>query len=240
MGKGWRVYLGLLIASILAIPLSTAASRAAKPKVVATHASELSVGLPSETVPKSEGDAYLQTLPENLRKELMEKGSVLIPETNETDDGGMAGYIKAVVIFEQNKPRAYELMVQPSNQVLFLPRLTKAQEIWHRNEGELTEFTLSAGPADVTFRTQHWFWPNFSRMEWALDPNHKNDIKVAEGFWQLYALNDKQCVGEYGTLVDTGLPVPTMLQSYFARKDVPEALDAFQKYINSNGKFRRE
>ena len=76
-------------------------------------------------------------------------------------------------------------------------------------------------------------------MEWALDPAYDNDVKVASGFWQVFALDEKTSVGEYGTVVDIGLPVPDALQGYLTRKDLPAALDAFQKYIESGGTWRR-
>lgn len=186
----------------------------------------------------SEGQRFINSLPAEVRQQLNTDRRVLLPE-DQSKDGAMAGYIKAVALFSQPKDRVYTLITDPSTQVLFLPRLEQSTTVRRTAEGELTEFHLAVSLATVKFRTQHWWWPNHSRIEWALDPSWDNDIKVAGGFWQVFALDEKTSVGEYGTQVDTGLPVPEALATYLTRKDMPAALDAFQKYIDSNGAWRR-
>lgn len=89
-------------------------------------------------------------------------------------------------------------------------------------------------------QTQHWYFPEYSRVEWLLNAEFENDIAQQIGFWQLYAAGDKYTVAEYGTLVDTGVAVPAKIQDILARRDIPKALDHFQRLINSNRTWLRD
>jgi hypothetical protein len=46
-------------------------------------------------------------------------------------------------------------------------------------------------------------------------------------------------VGEYGIQVDTGIPIPRRLMRHIQERRIPEAMREFQRYINSNGTFRK-
>lgn len=190
------------------------------------------------------GAAFLGTLSPDVREELKRERRVLLGEQKETEDGSYSGLIKAVALFEQPKQRVWELIVDTAMQEEYLPRLDDAEAVWSSAFGELTEFSLGVLWMDVEYRTQHWFYPEYSRVEWSLwdDPEEEweNDIAHQVGFWQLYYLTPNLTIGEYGTKVDTGVAVPQRLQDFFAKKDIPKALEAFQRYIDSDGSWRRD
>lgn len=188
----------------------------------------------------TEGAAYLATLKPDMRAALEKEGQVLFGEQKEGSGGSYGGYIRAVAFFKQPKARAFSLIIEPSLQPLYLPRLVSATAVEQPTNGELDEFTLKVLIAKFVFRTRHWFYPEHSRVEWSLEKNWKNDIDAQDGYWQLYAVTPELTVGEYGTMIDTGIAVPGWVQDMLARKDIPKALTAFRKYINSDGKFRRD
>jgi hypothetical protein len=189
---------------------------------------------------KTEGQIFLESLDPEIQKAVLKKGQTLLGEPKQTDNGSYAGYIKAVAIFKQPKQRVWELMVVPTKQPLYLPRLTGASTVDKPANGELVEFKLGVLFSTYKFYTRHWFYPEQSRVEWALDPDKESDIALQEGYWQLYALDENTTIGEYGTRVDTGVAVPQFLQDFFAKKDIPTALTAFRAYMDSDGKFRRD
>jgi len=152
---------------------------------------------------------------------------------------GMGGYIRAIVLFRQPKNRVYNLILKFNEQALFLPRLVLSRSVTRSTSGNLVHFRLKAFFFNVDFWTQHWMWPEYSRVEWSLAPGYKQDIDRAEGFWQLYALSAGETVASYGTKVDSGINVPAKLQDFFARRDVPDALEAFIHYIDSDGSWRK-
>ena len=227
----------LLLLACLLVALPAIAARARpSPKGVGEGASPVTETKMVGT--ETEGGRYLKKLDAKLRATLEKEGQVLIGEKAKST-GSYAGYIRAVALFKGDKERVYKLITEPLKQPLYLPRLTGAKSIEAPPQGELIRFTVKVLISSFTFNTRHWYYPEHSRVEWALDPSYKNDIAVQEGYWQLYAVSPQLTVGEYGTRVDTGVAVPDWVQEFLARQDIPEALTAFRNYINSGGTWRR-
>lgn len=228
-----------LFASLLLSRVGLAAE-AARP--ASRGSSPLASPIHSVVTADSPGARYIKSLTADQQKQLDKEGEILLGE-QKADSGGSGtygGYIRAVAIFHQNKKRVFELMTDTVTQALYLPHLTGATVMAHQPNGELTEFVLKIMWRTMKLHVQHWFYPEQSRSEWALDTTQANDIKAQEGYWQLFELGPDTTVGEYGTKVDTGLAVPAFIQNMFARADIPKALTAFRKYMDSNGKYRRD
>ncbi len=209
------------------------------PRGTGVGASPITLTLPGKG--DTEGATYLKSVTPEFRAQLEKDGQALLKEKDTSSpDKALAGYIKAVVIMKQPKARVFELIRDTTKQATYLPRLVGATAIEKPANGELTEFHIKFWFTSFTTRVQHWFYPEFSRVEWKLDPSFKNDIEAQEGFWQLYQLTADTTVGEYGTRVETGVHVPQNVQDFFARRDIPEAMAAFKKFIDSNGTYKRD
>ncbi len=191
---------------------------------------------PGTTTP---GASYLASLTPDVQKKLQAENQALMGE-EKADKGSYGGYIRAVAIFKQSKKRVFELMTDTAAQALYLPHIDSATVEARPPNGELTQFILKFIWKSVKFHVQHWFYPEQSRSEWALDPSAANDIKGQEGYWQLFELGPDLTIGEYGTRIETGIAVPKFIQDIFARADIPKALTAFRKYMDSNGTYRRD
>jgi hypothetical protein len=231
---------GLILTATTATAESPAVAsreRPAKPIEITRYASPVSAA--GIVDGKPEGVAFLSTLSPELQAKLKTDKKVLLGEPD-SSKGSYGGLIKAVVLFNQSKPRVFELITQPSRQVTYLPRLTKSDTIWRSPFGELMDFNVKVLFVSMSFQTQHWYFPEYSRVEWLLNPEFDNDIAQQIGFWQLYAAGDNYTVAEYGTLVDTGIAIPQRIQESLARRDIPKALDHFQIYINSDGTWTRD
>ena len=222
-------------------PVTNAAAPAAadpRPEPQERHAMASPVTETATIDGQTEGEAYLASMDPEERAELMEEGQVLINEDQTTEDS-YAGYIRAVAIFHNSKERAYELITEPSMQPEYLPRLVEAEALHPTEYGETTRFHLRVMLNNIHFHVRHWYYPEISRVEWYLDKDYENDIQDQEGYWQLFAVSDEITVGEYGTRVDTGIAVPRRIQDFFARRDIPSALEAFRAYIDTDGEYRR-
>lgn len=188
---------------------------------------------------RTEGAAFLAGLDPKLRTTLEKERLVVLGEPGAAG-GSFAGYVRAYVLFRQPKRRTFELLAEPSRQLQFLPRLTLAKAVERPQHGEVTRFRLEVMFTTTDFQVRHWFYPEASRLEWLLDPAFDNDIRAQEGFWQLYQVDAATTVAEYGSRVETGLPVPASLQDYFARRDIPLALAATRRFVDSGGTWRRD
>ena len=131
--------------------------------------------------------------------------------------GSFGGYIRVVALFSLPKKRVWDLVTQPSLQILFMPHLVSSAIVSRTPEGETTDFVLKVLWVSVKIRVAHKFYADQSRLEWALDNSVKNDIKAQEGYWQFFELGPDKTIGEYGTRVDTGLAVPHFIQETLAR-----------------------
>ena len=185
------------------------------------------------------GQLYYQSLPADVREKLDKKGQVLLADDKSTA-GSFGGYIRVVALFSLPKRRVWDLVTQPSLQILFMPHLVSSAIVSRTPEGETTDFVVKVLWVSVKLRVAHKFYADQSRLEWALDNSVKNDIKAQEGYWQFFELGPDKTIGEYGTRVETGLAVPHFIQETLARHDIPGALTAFRNYVNSNGTWRRE
>ena len=196
---------------------------------------------------QTEGARFIASLPAAERSALLRDTYVLIPSTSDMesaqgDDDSVKGFIRALAIFEQPKQTAMNLMFEPEKLALFLSDLDAAKTVRREDGlGELTKFSVAFLWWDIDFWIQHWFYPELGRYEWFIDKKHfENDIEFNAGFWQLYALDATRTVGEYGVQVDTGIPIPRRMFERIQRRAIPGALDQFQKYINSNGTYRKD
>ena len=233
-----KLILSLSAALFLTLsPQAHAASTRPAPRAIGEMASPVTTTRTFNGV--TEGEAYLKNLDPKQRAELEAKGQVLVGEQKQVEKS-YAGYIHAIAIFKQPKKRVYDLMIESDRQVLYLPRITDAKAVDTPPNGMLVEFKLKVVFSKFIYYTRHWFYPEYSRVEWALDPTYKSDIKLQEGYWQLYEVGPNLTVGEYGTKIDTGVAVPQFIQDFLARKDIPKAMTAFRAYMDSNGTFRRD
>jgi hypothetical protein len=127
----------------------------------------------------------------------------------------------------------YALIIQPAEQHTFLPRVTQSKPFGVRTaDGETEDYVVSF-LFTFRYRTQHWFYPEEHRVEWNLDPSGEDSLADQQGFWQLYELDEKTTIAEYGTrLVMRGAFI-NFLRSLGERGGVSEALVAFRKHVHT-------
>lgn len=186
----------------------------------------------------SEGKAFLRTLPVGLVRKLMEDKYVLLPEETSTA-GSFSGYIRALTLFHQPKKEVYDLILNFDDQGLYQPRLDYAKSVTRTRDSDLVHFRLKVLLLEVNYWTQHWMYPEYSRIEWNLADGYKQELKMAEGFWQLFEVKDDMTIAVYGTRINTGFSVPAKIQYFLTKQDIPSALEAFIKYISSGGTYRK-
>lgn len=196
---------------------------------------EHAVAVNAKTV--GEGTLVLAQLDPKERAQLLGNGLVLA--SNQEGDEELAGYIRAWVIAEQPRDKVFELLIQPSAQSTFLPRLVSSTTVERKATSELTRFHVRVGLINVHTQVLHQWWPEISRLAWALDPNFDNGVRHQEGYWNVYALDDKTSLLEYGTILKTSALVPKFVQDRLTRSDLPGAMEAMKKYLDSGGTWRR-
>lgn len=192
---------------------------------------------PVEASEVGEAMKILSSLAEKDRDELVTK-EIVVAARQDGDEP--SGVITAYVVVHQPKKRVFEMLTDTTAQVNYQPRLRKSERVRREGNVEVTQFHTKAPMVNVHTRVIHQWWPEVSRIAWVLDPEFKNDLKKQVGFYNLYAIDEKTTLLEFGTIIEVGMLVPKFVQTYFTRKDLPEALGNVKRWVDSNGEWRAE
>lgn len=171
------------------------------------------------------GARFLATLPASARDELRRKGQVVL------DQGTKDNLIRAVVRFERPLGQVFSAVTQPAKQREFLPHVTQSKSLGRSDQGESVDMAVSF-LFTFRYRTQHWFYPDEGRMEWNLDPSGERGLKEQVGFWQLYELDEKTTIGEYGTHVASDNDFINFVRGLGERGGIADALGTMRKYVH--------
>lgn len=178
----------------------------------------------------SPGTRFIASLPESARKALLKDQQVVLDQTS-TESG--PALIRAVAKFGRPKAEVWELITRTSDQHTFLPHVTQSKRVGERTaQGEVNDYVVSFF-FTFKYRTQHWFYADHSRLEWNLDPSGEDGLVEQLGFWQLYELDEKTTVGEYGTRLVVRGSFINFLRSLGERGGVKDALTAFRRHVNA-------
>jgi hypothetical protein len=190
------------------------------------------VGADSNPAPMSAPE-FLERHPPEIVEKLQADNLVLLPSAQ---DGSL--YISALVLFDQPLERALDLLSQTERQRDYLPELKRMQTV-HRDGTTVIDdhhLRILFVPIDYRLRTETNF--EAARIWWKLDPSHDNDLRVLEGYWQFYELDDSRALGEFGTRVVLGPALPAFLQDAATRRKVPRIVERMRLWVNSNGSYR--
>jgi hypothetical protein len=178
------------------------------------------------------GLAFLQTLPPAAREALRQDGQVLLDQRSA---GSGPTHIRAVVRFDVPRREVFELIARPAEQSTYLPHVQQSKPVGQPTaEGERDDFEVSF-IFSFRYRTQHWFYPDLGRVEWNLDPSGGDGLEAQLGYWQLYELDEKTTLGEYGTHLVARGALLNFFRSLGERGAIGEALTAFRRHIETAG-----
>lgn len=139
--------------------------------------------------------------------------------------------VRAVMRFDRPIDEVFAIITQPSQQATYLPHVTQSKTVGERSgEGEVNDMVVSF-LFTFRFRTQHWFYPQERRMEWNLDPTGEAGLVAQTGFFQLYALDEKTTIAEYGTHVVARDGFLEFLRGIGERGGVAESLAAIRRHV---------
>lgn len=196
-----------------------------------------SVPLTSSTL--GEGNKVLDRLSVAERQVLQSDGVLVSAKRGDESAQELRGVIRAYLVVKQPREKAFALLIEPSKQHQYLPRLASSKAISRTERGEKTEFLVKIALFSIRSRVIHQWWPEASRVAWNLDPEFKNDLRKQVGYYNVYSLDEHTSLLEFGTVLETSALVPDTVQDYLTRRDLPESLMNVKKYVDSGGKFTK-
>ena len=183
----------------------------------------------SETVVSAQ--SILAQQPQEVLDELHSKSWVM------TEDDTDATFVTALVIFDQPLERSMRLISQTGRQTEFRSELKAADTLETYEDGTLERQRLKIMFTNIVYHLRYRVDFNAHRVSWDLDKSRENDLKEVSGFWEFHPLDERRTLVKFGTRVDVG-SLPSFLQNYATRKNVPKSLQSARRWVNSDGTWR--
>lgn len=190
------------------------------------------VGANSNPAPKTATEVLGRHPPEIVRR-LHARNLVLLPGVR---DGSL--YIAALVLFDQPLHRTLRLLSQTERQSEYLPELKRIETIRRDGAAVIDEHHVRILFIRLDYRLRTEIDFKAARISWQLDPTHDNDLRVLDGYWELYESGDSRTLGVFGTRVVLGRLLPAFLQNAATRRNVPRIVERMRLWVNSNGTYR--
>jgi hypothetical protein len=178
-----------------------------------------------------DGAAILAQLPSDLREHLLAQKVVLVARA-ESSTQSAQGY----VIFEQPVERVFRLLSQTERQLEYRPELEAIETVAPLDDGTLDEHRIRILFLEVRYRLRNHRDEAHRRISWELDSAFENDLRRVEGSWELHALDARRTLGLFRTTVEVGSGIPSFLQDYLTRKNLPGTLERCRRWVDSDGR----
>jgi carbon monoxide dehydrogenase subunit G len=175
--------------------------------------------------------------PENLKK--VEAGEMATLFDRNKEGGKSAG--QGIVIGLINKPMdaVWKVLLDVNAHPEYMPRVVKT-EVYDTGTEEIgVKETLKILYKSVSYHVLQRNDETTHKSTWRLDPGKKNDIADTYGYWALFPHGDTQTIAVYAVHVDSGLPVPQIVEDFLGRQDLPGVVRAVKNRTESDGKYKK-
>jgi hypothetical protein len=179
----------------------------------------------------------LPGVPPEVVQHLVEEKVVLLSEAD-PEPPGAPTQVQALVLFAKPESRVFQLLLQTARQTEFRPDLKRAEAVEHFPDGEVDEQEMRIMLMRISYWLRYHWDVSTGRISWELDPRFPNDLRVTDGSWQLEEVDAGHTVGRFATRVDVGPELPSFLQEFATRKNLPQTLEQCRRWIDSDGRYR--
>lgn len=174
--------------------------------------------------------------PERVAALLEEKVVVArAAETGETDAGSVVA--RGLVIFDQPIDRTFQLLAQTSRQREYRPELAGIETVEELPDGSVEEHRLRILFIDIRYRLRNRLERERRRLWWDLAPGFDHDLARVDGSWELYPLRPRRTLGVLTTRVEMGAAMPSFLQDYATRRNLPATLERCRRWVDGDGRI---
>ncbi len=197
----------------------------------------LATGPPEDAKdPLEQAREYLNE--ENVAK--LEAGESIVFREKWKDEQGKSR-AKGSVLALVNAPSAdvWACFMKHDEQPEYMPRL-KRKEIYV-TEGNTTGFSemLKVFFTKVEFHILQTADEARGFLTFVLDQSKENDVKDTWGSWVFLPHGEDRCIIVYTVYVDSGRFVPKFIENYMMKRDLPDAVEALKKRVESGGTYTK-
>lgn len=147
--------------------------------------------------------------------------------------------IQAALVFNQPPEKVWQLLSATEDQIKYLSDIEELQIIKKAPTEDCIEFSLNVAFIDIVYRVIHKFDKSNMYFHWGLDPTFDNSLNDLQGFWRFYPYGEGKTLARYGSTLSVSAVVPSFVEDYMTRKNLPKALDDVKKYVDSGGTWHK-
>ena len=151
---------------------------------------------------------------------------------------GGAGWVWALVLFEQPWERTFSLLAQTERQREFRKELGSVISLDRYPQGAVDEHRLKVLFIPIVYRLRFSITYPERHLQWELDRDFDNGIDLLSGYWELYEYGEGRTLALFATGVRVGKALPGWLQDSITRRSVPNSLQATRRWVDSDGSWR--
>jgi ribosome-associated toxin RatA of RatAB toxin-antitoxin module len=175
-------------------------------------------------------DSFLT--PENVAK--LEKGEVVMVKSATKDaQGHSLGQGRAAILVKRPFADVWDQMIRYEQHPEFLPHLVSNVK-YSEQGGEVgLEKKVRVMLKTITYHTLNTRDRDKGVIAWRLDKTKTNDIKDTHGNWTFRAHGETACIVVITTMVESGMHIPKVMESFSLNQDLPGIVKAVKKRVES-------
>lgn len=187
-----------------------------------------------------DSEMELETLltPQNMEK--LSKGEVvLVSQSYKDNKGKMRAKGAAIVVVNRPPEDVWQVLPDFTGYPEFMPRMISAKPYMNDGNAVGVEFQLKVVFRKITYSILHSIDREKGVLTLRLDHSRKNDIADTSGIWIVKSYGTGKTILSHSVILDSGLAVPTAIEDYLTKRDLPNVVVAVKKRVESDGTFKK-
>lgn len=170
----------------------------------------------------------------------LEKGEVVVRgELYKTPEGKNAGRGKAWILIQRSADESFAVLTAYEKHPEFMPRLRRVNVLERTPDSMRVVHEVKIVLSTVRYTLDLAIDRPARTMSFALDKTAANDIRDTSGEWRLLEAGEGRTLVQYTVAVDSGMSVPSFLEDYLTRRDLPRILESFRRRVESDGSWKK-
>ena len=175
------------------------------------------------------------------RQDLLAGKAIYQSVRSKDEAGNLQGHGEGIALINADVDKCFKLFCDFNRQAQYFPRKKLSQII--KQEGNVYHVQKEFGfyVKDIRYVVEYTVDEENHTVKFRMLKDYPHDLKESEGFFRFEKLEAKRTLFTYAvTKVDTGLAVPKFIQDYLSSKDLPAVVENAKKFIESDGKWKKE
>jgi len=174
-------------------------------------------------------------------KEKILKGEVIYKSVKAADSkGNISGYGQSMALIKAPIDKCWEIFTQYDKQQEYFPRKTESVVLEQKPGLVLVRKKFKFYWVSIGYVNRYQVDAKNYRIDFSIDPSQPHDIKDSAGFFLFEKIAPDQTLFTYGvTRLDTGIAMPSFVQEYMQKKDLPAVAENIRKRIESGGTWKK-